>query len=302
MEENNPTKRLMIIDGNALIHRAFHALPPLKTKSGKIVNAVYGFLLVLFRAIKDFRPEYVAATFDLPKPTFRDDIYRDYKATRQKAPDELYEQLPEVKKILQAMGIKIYEMAGFEADDVIGTLANLVQKKQIFPPIETIIVTGDLDTLQLVDDRTKVFTLRKGVKDAVLYDKNSVLERYGLEPEKLVDFKALRGDPSDNIPGADGIGEKTAASLIKDFNNIENIYQEINNTQKISVKIKEKLRVCKEQVYFSKILSQIRKDVPLEFVLEECNLGHFNQQSTEEILKEFDFFSLISRLPEIFPK
>jgi len=302
MEEN---KRLMIIDGNALVHRAYHALPPLTTKNGKLVNAVYGFLLVFFRAIKDFRPAYIAATFDLPAPTFRDGIYDGYKAKRPKAPDELYEQLPEVKKILKAMGIKIYEVAGFEADDTIGTIATLAQKQQVFPPIETIIVTGDLDTLQLIDDNTKVFTLRKGVKDAVLYNRDSVMERYGLEPERIVDFKALRGDPSDNIPGVAGIGEKTAASLIKEFLTIENLYQAIeNNTESsknISDKIKEKLRACKEEAFFSKALAQIRKDAPIDFVLEDCHLIHFDRGKTEETLKEFEFFTLVNRLSEIFP-
>ncbi len=302
MEEN---KRLMVIDGNALVHRAYHALPPLTTKSGKLVNAVYGFLLVFFRAIKDFKPAYIAATFDLPAPTFRDGIYDGYKAKRPKAPDELYNQLPEVKKILKAMGIKIYEVAGFEADDTIGTIATMAQKQQIFPPIETIIVTGDLDTLQLIDDNTKVFTLRKGVKDAILYDRNSVMERYGLGPERIVDFKALRGDPSDNIPGVAGIGEKTAASLIKEFLTIENIYQAIeNNTESsknISDKIKEKLRVCKEEAFFSKALAEIRKDAPIDFVLEDCHLDHFDRGKTEEVLKEFEFFTLINRLPDIFP-
>lgn len=299
------SKRLMVIDGNALVHRAFHALPPLTTTDGRLVNAVYGFLLVFFRAIKDFRPTYIAATFDLPAPTFRTGIYGGYKAKRPKAPDELYNQLPEVKKILQAMGIKIYEMAGFEADDVIGTIAILAQKQQIFPPIETIIVTGDLDTLQLINDNTKVFTLRKGVKDAVLYDKESVVQRYGLGPERIVDFKALRGDPSDNIPGVTGIGEKTASSLIKEFLTIDNLYQAIeNNTESsknISDRTREKLRTCKEEAFFSKVLAEIRKDVPIDFVLENCHLDHYDKEKTEKVLKEFEFFTLINRLSEIFP-
>jgi DNA polymerase-1 len=303
MEEN---KKLIIIDGNALVHRAYHALPPLTTSTGKLINAVYGFLLVFFRAIKDFRPAYIAATFDLPAPTFRDSVYSGYKGKRPKAPDELYEQLPEVKKILQAMGIKIYEMAGFEADDVIGTIATMTQKQQIFPPVETIIVTGDLDTLQLIDKNTKVFTLRKGVKDAVLYDEQSVIDRYGLGPERVVDFKALRGDPTDNIPGVFGVGEKTATGLIQEFVTIENLYQCLEqnseSSKKISDRIKEKLRNSKEEAFFSKILAQIRKDVPIEFSLEECHLDHFDRKKTEEVLKEFEFFTLINRLSDIFPE
>jgi len=234
MTENK--KRLIIIDGNAVIHRAFHALPPLTTKKGELVNAVYGFLLVFFKAIKEFQPDFVVATFDFPAPTFRHQKYKLYKATREKAPKELYQQIPKIKEVLEGFNVQIFEKQGFEADDLIGTISQKAPKKQILPEIETIILTGDLDALQLVDKNTKVYILRKGVKDIVLYDREKVKEKYGgLEPEQLIDFKALRGDPSDNIPGVFGIGEKTAIALIKEFGTLENLTK---NWGKILKKLK----------------------------------------------------------------
>ena len=189
-------KVLLIIDANSLIHRAYHALPPLTTQKGELVNAVYGFLLVLFKAMKEFHPDYIAAAFDVAGPTFRDHKFQEYKAKRVKAPDELYNQIPRVKEVLSACAIPIYEKQGFEADDVIGTIASIAPKRQAHPPLETIIVSGDLDTLQLVDDHTKVYTMRKGIQDSVLYDQKAVQERFGgLEPKQLEDYKGLRGDP-----------------------------------------------------------------------------------------------------------
>ncbi|MCD6429164.1 hypothetical protein J7L09_00525 [bacterium] len=299
-------KRLIVIDGNAIIHRAYHALPKLTTKSGKVVNAVYGFLLTLFRVLKDFKPDFIIATFDFPAPTFRDKIYKEYKAQRPKAPDDLYQQIPEVKKILEAFGIKIFELKGFEADDLIGTITRLAKRKQIYPEIETIIVTGDLDTLQLIDPQTKVFALRKGIKDAVLYDREKVKERYDLEPEQLVDFKALRGDPSDNIPGVPGIGEKTAISLIQKFGSLENLYQALDKetprSKEISEKIKEKLKQYKEQAFFSKKLAEIRRNVPIDFRLKDCRLEIDDLNRAKKALESFEFLSLVKRLPEIFQR
>src|SRR4030042_4925258 len=186
-------KRILIIDANSIIHRAFHALPILTTKKGEITNAVYGFLLVFLKAIKDFHPDYLAACFDLPAPTFRHEKYKLYKAKRPKAPEELYQQIPIIKKVLESFSVPVFEKQGFEADDVIGTLAQLSLRKQILPPIENIIVSGDLDALQLINKQTKLFALRKGVKDVVLYDKDLVKERFqGLLPEQVLAFNALR--------------------------------------------------------------------------------------------------------------
>lgn len=288
-------KRLIVIDSNSIIHRAYHALPPLTTKKGEVVGAVYGFLLVLLKALKEFQPDFVAATFDVAGTTFRHKKYKEYKAKRAKAPDELYQQIPKVKEVLKGLGIKVFEKKGFEADDLIGTISHLAPKKQVLPEIETIILSGDSDALQLIDDHTKVYTLRKGVKDTVLYDKKLVEEKYqGLTPKQLIDFKALKGDPTDNIPGVPGIGEKTAMGLIKEFGTLENLYQQL---AEVKPKLREVLMQNKEQAFFSKELVEIYKAVPLDFNLQECQWENYDKEKASQILNNFNFYSLIPRLP-----
>jgi DNA polymerase-1 len=214
--------KLIIIDGNALIHRSFHALPPtLRTKKGVLVNAVYGFTSFLLKALNEFHPEYVVLTLDKKGPTFRHEAYAEYKATRVKAPDELYEQIPLVKKIAEAFNIPIFELSGFEADDLIGTICAKTKNEK---NLEKIIITGDLDTLQLIDAKTKVYTMSRGLTDSVLYGAEQVKARYNLTPEQIIDYKALRGDVSDNIPGVKGIGEKTASDLLVEFKNLDGVY------------------------------------------------------------------------------
>lgn len=298
-------KKFIIIDAHALIHRAYHALPPLTTKRGELVNAVYGFLLVLLKVLKEFQPDFIAAAFDVPEPTFRHKEFEEYKAKRPKAPDELYNQIPRVKQLLKAFHVPIYEKAGFEADDVIGRITELIPKKQVFPEVEIIIVTGDLDTLQLIDKNTKVYTLRKGMQDTVIYDEKQVFERYGLKPEQVPDFKGLKGDPSDNIPGVPGVGEKTAIELLKEYGTLENLYKNIKkpclpasrDPQKYSEKIKEKLIQYKDQAFFSKMLATIRKDVPLKFNLRDAEYKNFNTEEVKDLLKELEFYSLVEKIP-----
>ena len=296
-------KTLVILDCNALIHRSFHALPDFRTPRGELVNAVYGFTSILLKVLKEFKPEYVAATFDVAGPTFRDEEYEEYKAKRVKAPDELYAQIPKVKEVLSAFNISIYEKQGFEADDVIGTVAKLIQEKKAHPKVETIIVSGDLDTLQLVDAHTKVYTMRKGLQDTVLYDVEAVKKRFeGLTPEQMVDYKGLRGDPSDNIPGVTGVGEKTAIQLLSDFGSIDNLYKEIEKDTEKSKKIKPGVRAklvqYKDQALFSRELVTIRKDVPIDFKLEELEWRNYSRENVEKVLSGFGFGSLIARLPE----
>ncbi len=298
----NKRKRLIIIDCNSIIHRAFHALPALKTKKGELVNAVYGFLLVFLKALREFQPEYIAATFDFPAKTFRHKEYKEYKAKRPPTPENLAQQIPKVKEILETFNVAVFEKEGFEADDIISTISRLAPKKQIIPEIETIILSGDLDVLQLVDKNTKVYILRKGVKDTILYDENSVKEKYqGLRPEQLVDFRALRGDPSDNIPGVTGIGEKTATELLLNFGSLEELYKEIEeNSEKakeILPKLKEILLKYKEQAFISKILAQTEKNVPIDFNLRRCQWQKYDKEKVIQILKNLEFYSLINRLP-----
>lgn len=295
-------KRLVIFDGNALIHRAYHALPPLTTPKGELVNAVYGFLLVFLRAIKEFKPEFVVVTFDFPAPSFRRQKYEPYKATRKKAPDDLYSQIPKTKEILSKLGAQVFEKQGYEADDIIATIARGVSQDKSLDSMETIIVSGDLDTLQLVDDKTKVYALRKGVKDIILYDEKMVQEKYGgLVPKQLADFKALRGDPSDNIPGVFGIGEKTAVTLIKEFNSIEELYSALDKDklpENVNKKLKERLKEYKEKSFLSKDLAQLEYNVPIDFNLEKCRWGMPNKETITRSLGDYGFNSLINRFQD----
>ncbi len=280
--------RLIIFDSNSVIHRAFHALPPLTTKRGEVVGAVYGFLLVFLKAIKEFQPDFVAACFDVKGPTFRHEKYAQYKAQRPKAPLELYLQIPMVKDVLKNFGVPVYEKQGFEGDDLIGTIAKL-------SPIETIIISGDSDNLQLIDDKIKVYTLRKGVKDTVLYDTALVVEKYhGLKPKQLIDYRALRGDPTDNIPGVKGVGEKTATDLLQKFGTLENIYQKLDE---LKPKTKELLVQFKEDALISKDLATIIQDVSMDFNLDDCRWSNYDKEKATQSMETFGFHSLIPRLP-----
>jgi len=294
-------KKLVLVDSNALMHRAYHAIPPLTDKKGQVVNAVYGFTALLLKIMKDFSPDYIICTFDMAAPTFRHNEFEDYKAHRAKAPEEFYTQIPRIKEIISAFGIPIYEKEGFEADDIIGTIA--VEAPKIFSnsPYEIIILTGDLDTLQLVNNNVKIYTFKKGISDTVIYDEKAIRERYDLSPSQMVDYKGLRGDPSDNIPGVPGIGEKTAATLLKEFGSIDGMYEYLEEKKdvvdnRIKPKLAAKLIEFKEQAYFSKYLGSIRLDVPLDFNLEESRVRPLDRAKIVKLFQELNFFSLINRL------
>ncbi len=284
-------ENFVIIDSNSVIHRAFHALPPLTSKDGKVVNAVYGFLLVLFKLIKELKPKYIAACFDLPEPTFRKQAFEEYKAHRKKAPDELYEQIPVVKEVLRKFNVPVFEKAGYEGDDLIGTLAKKSDKNNI-------VVSGDLDNLQLINGNTFVYYLNKGVKNAVLMDEKAISEKYeGLNPRQLIDLKGLRGDASDNIPGVKGIGEKTALKLIKEFGSIDNLYLKLEKGDvNLPQKVKEKLFNEKEKALLSRSLGEIRTDVPVEINMEECEWGGYDEEEVIKMLEDFGFKSLIKNI------
>jgi DNA polymerase-1 len=290
--EQNAKKRLILIDGNAIMHRAYHALPPLNTKKGELVNAVYGFTSTILSVISEFKPDYIAASFDLAGPTFRHEEYKEYKATRAKAPDEFYAQIPRVKEVVEALNIPIFEKQGFEADDVIGTLVK--QSENSSEEIENIIVTGDLDTLQLVSDKTKVYTMRRGLSESVLYDLEKVKERYKLTPNQLIDFKGLRGDPSDNIPGVKGIGEKTASELLQKYETLEGVYRNIGE---IKGAVHDKLEKEKMQAFMSKQLATIKTDTPVNLEIEKTIVHDFDRKKIIELLNELNFYSLVKRLP-----
>lgn len=282
--------RLILIDGNALVHRSFHALPPM-SHEGDPTNAVYGFTSVLLKAMREMKPDYMVATFDLAGPTFRHEEFAEYKAHRPKMDADLAVQFPKVKEVLRAFNIPIFEKQGYEADDLIGTLSLLA--KEHAPKVKTIIITGDLDTLQLVDDDTEVLTLKKGITDTVVYDEKAVRERFGVAPSQMNDYKGLKGDPSDNIPGVPGVGEKTATQLVQEYGSIENIYENIGVMPE---KMRAKLEPFKDQAFFSKSLATIRRDVPVEFDVAQAKFGMYDQAGVEEVLRKFGFTSLISRL------
>jgi DNA polymerase I len=289
----------MLIDGNALIHRGYHAIPALSTKSGEQTNAVYGFSLILLKAMADIKPTHIACTFDLAGPTFRHEQYKEYKATRVKADQELYNQIPRVKEVVRALNIPIFEKQGFEADDCLGTLAKTLHKKD--PEAEVIIVTGDLDTLQLVNHVIKVYTMRKGITDVVIYDAKAVRARYGLNPDQMVSYKALRGDPSDNIPGVKGIGEKTASELIQEFKSFDGLYTAIKEEKtgdKIKPRILELLKSQEKEALMSYQLSQIDCNVPLEINISKYDFDGAHLQGTVKLFQELEFRTLVSKLPK----
>jgi len=293
-------KRLVLIDSNAIVHKAFHAIPPLTNRDGEQVNAIYGFASILLKIIGDLNPDYIAATYDLPAPTFRHIEYDAYKAKRIKAPDELYEQIPKSQEILKGFNINVFEKEGYEADDVIGTIARKFSDK-----LEILILTGDLDTLQLIDENIRVYALRKGMSDVVIYDREKVFERYELQPNQMIDYKGLRGDPSDNIPGIKGVGEKTASVLLKEFHTIENMYKvldkikpaEIKKYKFLTPKLLEKIRQEKQMAFFSKKLSTIYDKVPIEVELKDLDWKKgYDIKNAELALDKYHFSSLINRL------
>jgi len=288
-------KKLLIIDGHSLLYRAFHALPPLTNKKGQLTNAVYGFLLILFKAIKDVEANYVVACFDTRKPTFRHEQFQDYKAGRAKMPDGLVSQMPIMKEVLNAFSIPMFEKEGFEADDLVATIA-----KKYGNGAKVFILSGDLDNLQLVDENISVYTMGKGIKDAVIYDEAKVIERFGVKPLQMNDFKALTGDNSDNIPGVPGIGKTTAASLIQQYGSIENLYAELaTDTAVVKPKVKEALKQNKDKALLSLELVQTKKDVEMDFNMEDCKFGTFDQEKVKTIFAELGFNSLADRLSTI---
>ncbi len=285
-------KKLVIIDANALVHRAFHALPPLSSQEGELTNAVFGFTSILIKVINDIKPDYMVACFDLPEPTFRHKEFDEYKSQRPNTHEDLIPQFEKVKQVLKAFNIPIFEKAGFEADDLLGTISSLSKKQE--KNIKNIILTGDLDTLQLIDDNTFIYTLKKGISDTVIYDKQAVIERFGgLKPEQMVDFKGLKGDPSDNIPGVPGVGEKTAIKLLLEYKTLEGIYENIGLIKK---NLANKLLKYKDQAFFSKKLSIIILDIDINFSLKDAKFGDYDKSKVVEVFKKLNFFSLITRL------
>src|SRR3989338_8102950 len=268
-------KRIVFLDTHAIIHRAYHALPDFTGPTGAPTGSLYGLVAMLLKIITDLEPDYIAACYDLPKPTIRHEAYEDYKGTRAKTDDALVAQIKESRKVFEAFSIPAYEREGFEADDLLGTIAH---ELKIEKNVDVVIASGDMDTLQLVDDeRVRVYTLKKGINDTILYDEKAVIERFGFLPSLIPDWKSLRGDPSDNINGVPGIGEKTATELIINFGSIEKIYtalkkktgEEMFIKNGIKARMIGLLKEHEEDARFSKSLATIRLDAPIAFTLPE---------------------------------
>jgi DNA polymerase-1 len=298
-------KKLILLDVHAIIHRAYHALPDFVSSKGEPTGALYGLCTMLIKIVTDLKPNFIAACYDLPGKTYRHEAYDAYKAGRVKTDDALVSQLIRSRDIFKTFNIPMYEMAGFEADDMLGTI---VEKMKDQENIDIIIASGDMDTLQLVrDDRVRVYTLKKGIKDTIIYNEKAVIERFGFPPFLLPDYKGLRGDPSDNIIGIKGIGEKTGSILIQQFGAIEDIYKKLKKDEKsfgeagLSPRIIELLKAGEEEAKFSKMLATIRRDAPIDFSLPEKDWKE--SLTIEPIIKlfsELEFRSLGPRIKEAF--
>jgi DNA polymerase-1 len=298
-------KTLVLLDAHAIIHRAYHALPEFLSSKGEPTGALYGLTSMLMKIITDLKPDYIVACYDLPQKTFRHEVYEAYKAGRAKAEDALISQLKNSRAIFEAFNIPMYDSPGFEADDVLGTI---VTKYKNSKNINIIIASGDMDTMQLVDDKkVQVYTLKKGINDTILYDEEKVIGRFHFQPELLPDYKGLRGDPSDNIIGIKGIGEKTAEILIVNFGSIEEIYEKIKEDENVFIKagisprIIELIKKNEEEALFSKTLAKIRTDAPIDFTLPEKTFWeNADLRKIEQVFAQFEFRSLYGRLKNFF--
>jgi len=301
MATKKTKKRLILLDAHAILHRAYHALPDFTAPDGAPTGALYGVVSMVLKIVEDFHPNYIVACFDLPEPTYRHDAFAGYKAKREKTDTTLVDQIIRSRDIFAAFGIPIYEQVGFEADDLLGTIALQTKADK---DLEVIIASGDMDTMQCVDGtRVKVYTLKKGIKDTVIYDEEAVKERFGFGPKQVPDYKGLRGDTSDNIPGIAGIGEKTGTELIKHFSDLDSIYKKLKKDEAafLAVGIKPRiiglLKEGEEEARFSKMLATIRTDVPVTFTLPTKSwVDDVDLEAVTKLFTELGFRNMGSRV------
>jgi DNA polymerase-1 len=298
-------KTLALLDVHAILHRAYHALPEFESSKGEPTGALYGLCTMIIKLIKDLKPDYIVACYDLPEPTVRHEAYGEYKAGRKKTDDNLIQQLERSKDVFKALNIPMYSSPGFEADDMLGTI---VEKLKGNKDMDIVIASGDMDTMQLIDgEKVRVYTLKKGIKDTIIYDENAVLERFKFGPKLLPDYKGLRGDPSDNIIGIKGIGEKTAEELIVNFGSIENIYKKLKSKggeeafikAGIKKRIIDLLKEGEEEALFSKMLATIRPDAPIHFVIPEKTFrDSMDIKKVQDLFVQFEFRMLGQKFAE----
>lgn len=289
-------KRFVVIDGHHLIHRAFYAIQnPLKTSSGEQTNAIYGFASMLLNIIEVETPDYIAMTFDEKAPTFRHDMLEDYKGTRKKAPDELYAQIPRIREMVRQFNMPIYSKEGYEADDMMGTLAQEAERLGM----EVYIVTGDMDAMQLISGDIRVAFPHKGYKEPLIYDAQRVFDKYGITPGQVVDYKALMGDASDNIKGVQGIGSKGALNLLTAYQTLDGIYKHLDE---IKGKIQVRLREGRGDAYFSQKMARIVTDVPNDFKKEDADLEVLDYLTLDRFFESLEMKSLRKRLRKMVPE
>lgn len=305
--------RMTLIDGNAIIHRAYHAMPPMRSPDGMLVSVVYGFISMLIKIHRDLSPSHMVVAFDRPGPTFREEMYPNYQQQRPKLDDDFISQIPLVHEAVKAFGIPIYECDGFEADDVIGTITKQVVSRQSSAVRKSedrklkaedshidqvIIVTGDRDILQLVEDeKVLVFMPTKGLSEGKIYGEKDVVLRLGISPKLIPSFKALAGDPSDNYPGVPGIGPKTAVSILNTFGSIDALYKAVDaGKTALSKGVIEKLKSGKESAYLGLNLATIRKDAPISFSSKTSCISSLDSLSARKELEKYGFQSLLRRL------
>lgn len=286
-------KKMILIDGNAIFYRAYHALPPFKTSKGESTNAIYGFLRMLLEIYRREKPDYLGIAWDHKAPTFRHSTYTEYKATRSAPPEDLYPQLPKLKEILDAFHIPSIDCEGFEADDILGTLA--LQAHQ-HSDIHTTILTGDRDTLQLVNEYVSVMMPVKGISQVFIYDTKAVEEKYGIKPDQMIDYKSLAGDTSDNIPGAPGIGPKQATELVQKYNSLENIYDHL---EELPAGQQKKLIEGKESAFMSKKLVTIERNVPCNLDLKEFRVKSPDLEKIKQLMLDLEFTTLQKEIDKV---
>lgn len=288
-------KKFLIIDGNSIMNRAYYGLMNMRMTSSILnihTNALYAFLNIYWMTLDRFKPDYVVVSFDLKAPTFRHEMYKEYKGTRHAMPEELKEQMPVIKKILIAMNVPIIELEGYEADDILGTISNTNEKNNVY----TYILTGDRDSFQLISSLTAVVmpSNKPGKTEYTVFDPQKLKEKYGIEPYQVIEVKSLMGDASDNIPGVKGVGEKTAYSLIQNYGNIEYIYNNIDNIE-LKPKVKEKLLLDKDMANLSHTLATIDINVPIKVDYDKAKLTEVNKEELYKLFKDLEFNKFLSK-------
>ncbi len=298
MTDDKTQEVFILVDGSAIVHRAYHAMPPLALADGTPTGAVQGFFSMILKVIQEFKPEHIAIAFDRPSPNFRKELFSGYQSQRPAMDSDLSPQFGIIQKILEAAKISIYGVDGLEADDIIGTIAEKAKETGHL----VYILTGDRDMLQLVNSKTKVLAPLKGISEMILYDEAKVKEKYGIPPAQFIEMKALMGDSSDNYPGVAGVGPKTASSLIKEYDSVENIYKNIDKIKAKNLKLAEKLENGKDNAFLAHQLATILTNAPFEYNFADCSLKHLDVLGMKKAMEAYDFKTLPKRVDAVFKK